>query len=102
MYFVPGHCLLIGSFSTSLPGHEGLQHSHVLLGEVVLSNNVFQGMEVARDHEQGLDLVLTLSIAEDSADGQDGGQEDREQEKKEKCDKGPKLIRGRSVSVQSA
>lgn len=46
---------------TSLPGHEGLQHSHTLFGEVILSNNVLQGLQVARHHQHRLHLVLTLT-----------------------------------------
>lgn len=62
--------MLIGSFTTPLPGHERLEHRHVLFGEVVLPNNVLQGVEVTRDDDHGLDLVLTLSGAEDTtADG---------------------------------
>lgn len=43
-----------------LPGHEGLQHGDVVLGEVVLTHNVLQGLQMTRYHTYRLHLVLTL------------------------------------------
>lgn len=65
--------MLIGSFTTPLPRHERLEHCHVFFGEVVLPNDVLQGMEMTRDDEHGLDLVLTLSSAEGGMVGRMGG-----------------------------
>lgn len=45
---------------TSLPGHESLQSGHVLLGEVVLSHHVLQRLQVTRNYQHGLHLVLAL------------------------------------------
>lgn len=47
---------------TSLPGHEGLQHSHALFGEVVLSNDMLQSLEVAGDHNHRFHLILALKV----------------------------------------
>lgn len=53
--------LLTASFRfTSLPGHESLQSGHVLLGEVVLSHHVLQRLQVTRNHQHWLHLVLAL------------------------------------------
>lgn len=64
VYFVPARRWLAHSV-TPLPGHEGLQHSHVLFGEIVLSNHVFQRLEVTWNNEHRLYLVLTLNSVED-------------------------------------
>lgn len=69
---------------TSLPGHEGLQHSHVLFGEVVLLNNVLQTVEVAGNHQHRLHLVLTLSSQEDRTEG--WTKKKGEKCRKEKCE----------------
>lgn len=47
-----------------LPGHESLQHSDVVLGEVVLAHNVLQGLQMTRHHMYRLHLVLTLNETE--------------------------------------
>lgn len=49
---------------TPLPGHERLQHSHVLFGEIVLSHHVLQRLQVARNHAHRLHLVLALNTEE--------------------------------------
>lgn len=49
---------------TPLPGHESLQHSHVLFGEIVLSHHVLQRLQVARNHAHRLHLVLALNTEE--------------------------------------
>lgn len=63
LLFLKAACWLAHSV-TPLPGHEGLQHSHALFGEVVLSNNVLQGVEVTGNHQYRLYLVLTLEKSE--------------------------------------
>lgn len=50
-----------------LPGHEGLQHCHTLFGEVVLPYNMFQCLEVTRDHMHRLHLFLTLGSQADGS-----------------------------------
>lgn len=60
LYFVPATWWLAHSL-TPLPGHEGLQHSHALFGEIVLSDHMLQGLEVAGNHNHRLHLVLALS-----------------------------------------
>lgn len=60
---------LTASFGfASLPGHESLQHGHVLLGEVVLSHHVFQRLQVTRNHQHRLHLVFALDGAQDERD----------------------------------
>lgn len=60
LYLPVANCRVV---LTALPGHESLQHGHVLLGEVVLSHHVLQCVEVTRNHLHGLHLVLALDKA---------------------------------------
>lgn len=43
-----------------LPGHEGMQHSHMLPGEIVLLHSVIQGQQMTGYHLHRLYLLLTL------------------------------------------